>query len=61
MVNLTSKELAVIEDQLSNEQVAIKKYRLYAQTCTDPQLKTKCDEFASTHQRHYDTLLTYLG
>ena len=50
MSNLTAKELAAIEDQLSNEQVLIKKYQLYAQASVDPQIKTKCEQIASKHQ-----------
>lgn len=61
MPNLTTKELSAIEDQLSLEQTAIKKYRLYASQCTDPQLKAKCEEIANQHQSHYDRLLSQLS
>lgn len=61
MYNLTSKELAMIEDQLSAEQNLIKKYQLYASQCDDPQLKTKCQQIAAQHQNHYNKLMTYLG
>ncbi len=36
-MNLTSKELTAIEDQLSSEATIVKKYRMYAQTCGDSQ------------------------
>ena len=42
MATLSAKELSAIEDQLSMEQTMIKKYKMYSQACTDPQLKTKC-------------------
>ena len=42
MPNLTSKELSAIEDQLAQEQLLVKKYRMYSQSATDPQIKTKC-------------------
>lgn len=61
MSNLTAKELAAIEDQLGNEQVLIKKYQVYAQATTDPQIKTKCEQIASKHQNHYDRLLSQLN
>lgn len=61
MSNLTSKELSAIEDQLSNEQVLIKKYQLYAQVSSDPQIKTKCEQIASKHQSHYNRLLNHLN
>ncbi len=61
MPNLTTKELSAIEDQLSLEQTAIKKYQMYAAQCTDPQLKTKCEEIATKHQNHYNRLLGQLS
>lgn len=61
MSNLTAKELTAIEDQLSSEQVLIKKYQLYAQASLDPQIKTKCEQIAAKHQNHYDRLLNQLN
>ena len=60
MANLTSKELSALEDQLSVEQNLVKKYKLYAQQCTDPQLKNMLAGIASRHQSHYDTLYRFL-
>lgn len=56
MANLTAKELAAIKDQLGQEQLMVKKYKGYAQFCTDPQIKSKCEQVAAQHQNHYDTL-----
>lgn len=61
MANLTSKELSALNDQLSQEQVLVKKYRMYAQQLTDQQLKTKCEQIATEHQNHYNTLMSYLN
>lgn len=61
MPNLTSKELTAIEEQLSEEQLLIKKYKLYAQACMDPQMKAKCEEIAGKHQNHYARLLNILN
>ena len=61
MANLTSKELSALEDQLSVEQHLVKKYKLYAQQCTDPQIRTKCEEIASKHQSHFSRLLSHLN
>lgn len=58
---LTAKELSAIEDQLNFEQILIKKYKLYANTCTDQQLKIKCEQIAAQHQNHYNTLLNQLN
>lgn len=61
MANLSEKELSAIEDQLSFEKTMVKKYQMYSQTCTDPQLKTKCEQIASKHQNHYCRLLEQLN
>ena len=61
MANLTSKELSALEDQLSVEQNLVKKYKLYSQQCTDPQIRTKCEEIASKHQSHFSRLLSHLN
>ncbi len=61
MANLTSKELSAIEDQLSVEQLMIQKYKLYAQSASDPQLKSKCEQISSRHQTHFDHLLSQLN
>ena len=58
---LTSKELSAIEDQLGVEQTLVKKFALYAQMTTDPQLKTQFEQNSAKHQNHYDRLLQQLG
>lgn len=60
MTGITSKELTALEDQLTIEQSAITKYKMYAQTATDTQIKDKCNCIADKHQKHYDTLVTAL-
>lgn len=61
MANLTTKELQAIDEQLSQEQILIKKYKMYAQSSSDPQLKTKCEQIAAQHQNHYTKLLNQLN
>lgn len=61
MSGLTSKELGALEDQLAMEQALIKKAKLYARQCTDPQIRTKCEQIAARHQNHYTRLLGRLG
>ncbi len=61
MANLTSKELSAIEDQLNCEQMLIKKFKAYAQIATDPQVKTTCEQIASQHRQHFDTLMGHLN
>ena len=61
MPGLTSKELTALEDQLTMEQSLIKKYKLYAQQCGDPQIRTKCEQIAAKHQNHYTRLMNQLN
>ena len=61
MPNITSKELTALEDQLNIEQMLVKKYRSCSNMFTDTVLKSKCEQIASKHQEHYNTLLKYLG
>ena len=60
MQNLTARELTAIEDTLGQEMNLVKKYKMYASATTDPQLKTKCEEIATKHQNHYNTLMGHL-
>ncbi|MCL2579522.1 MAG: spore coat protein [Oscillospiraceae bacterium] len=61
MANLTAKELSAIQDHLSVEENMIKKYRMYAQTTQDGQIRQRCDEIANKHQAHFNTLMGHLN
>lgn len=60
MVNVSLKEFYAIEDQLEAEQMLVAKYRSYAESCSDPSLRDKCNHVADVHEKHYNTLLGYL-
>ena len=61
MAGISTKELSALEDQLNYEQILVKKYRTFATQCTDPQLKTKCEQVAVRHQDHFNKLMSHLG
>ena len=61
MESLTTVELKALEDQLSSEQLIIKKIKSYAQSATDPLIKTKCEQVAAQHKAHFDTLMSHLS
>lgn len=61
MAELTTRELTSLTDQLSREQGLVKKYKMYAVQCCDPQLRVKCEQLAARHQNHYNTLQKSLG
>ncbi len=58
---LSQKELAYLEDQLSAEQLTMKKMRFYAEQTTDPEIREQCQNLANKHQQHYNTLLKHLN
>ena len=61
MADLTTRELGSLTDQLTREQVLVKKYKMYGAQCCDPQLRMKCQQVAARHQNHYNTLLNQLS
>ncbi|MDR0904912.1 MAG: spore coat protein [Oscillospiraceae bacterium] len=61
MPNISTKELSAIEDQIGQEQTLVKKYQYLAQMSQDKKIQKSMDEFAQKHQKHADTLLTFLN
>lgn len=59
-MSLNAKELAALEDQLGAEQTMMKKFTMYAQMTTDPQLRTQFEQNAARHRNHYDRLMGQL-
>lgn len=60
MANLTTKELAALEDQLGFEQVCVAKYKAAAAETCDQTLKGCFNQYANQHQQNFNTLLTFL-
>ncbi len=60
MANLTSKELTALEEQISSEQVLIKKYESMASLCNDTKIQQDLNNFAGKHRAHYNTLISFL-
>jgi hypothetical protein len=58
---LASKNLSILEDQLNQEALLVKKFQNYASQCQDTQLQNMCNQMASKHKNHYETLLSYLN
>lgn len=56
MAQITAKELTAIEDMLAIEHNLVAKYYEYASKTEDPALKSKFEQTALRHQRHYDEL-----
>ena len=57
MPNLTSKELDAISDELTYEQVLIKKFKNYATMTKDPTIQSTCEQIPPSHQNHFNILM----
>lgn len=57
---LESNNLKVIEDQISYETLLTKKYKDYADMCTDQNLKNLCTQSSAVHKQNFDSLKNYL-
>lgn len=56
MTNLTQKEMGLLQDQKSHEEICIKKYNEYANNAQDPQLKQIFSSNAQQEQQHLNTI-----
>lgn len=55
-MNLTQKEMSLIKDMKSQEQLCVDKYNKYASEACDPQLKNLLGLIAQAEQNHVNTL-----
>ncbi len=58
---LSSKDLSILEDQLSHEALANQKAAAYAESFQDPQLKALANTLAAHHKHRYETMYNYLN
>ena len=58
---ISAKELSGLEDILGVEKNLASKYQTYSNMCTEPTLKKKFGAVATKHQKHFNTLVTYLN
>ena len=61
MCNLSEKELSAVQDILSEEELAVKKFKMLAQKAEDEAVKNKLLDIAGKHQGHFDLIYSYLG
>ncbi|MBD1370873.1 hypothetical protein IC620_00665 [Hazenella sp. IB182357] len=59
-MQITSKDLNYLADELSWEMLAMKKCAHYANECQDTEVKQMIDSVGQMHQQHYITLLQQL-
>ena len=61
MNNLTAKDIDVLSQILTGEEIACKKARVYANTLTDAALAQEMGRIASAHAQRFSALYTLLG
>lgn len=60
MGTLSEKELALINDSLSEEDLLVKKYQQLASQTQDPEISSKFQQIAQRHQKHFNDIFTLL-
>lgn len=54
-------EFSTFHDKLKLEQDLMKKYRVYSNICTNPQLKSEFEQVYKEHENYYNDLLNRLN
>ncbi len=60
-MSLTTKELLLIQDNIKMTQNSIKFMEGCAEICTDPQVKSLCQQMAKDHQSDLQTLIKHIN
>ena len=60
MTQLSEKELACLNDSLSEEDLLVKKFQMLANEAEDSEIKSKFTEISSQHQGHFNALYEHL-
>lgn len=58
---LSEKELSMLNDSLTEEELLVKKYQLLASQSTDSETADKFQQISQQHQGHYNSLYSLLG
>lgn len=61
MGTLSEKELSILNDSLTEEDLLVKKYQLLASQTQDQEMSSKFQQIAQRHQKHFNDLFTLLG
>ena len=61
MTNLTAKDLDVLVQVLTGEEMACKKARMYSHTLTDAALAAEMEQIACQHEQRFNALYAMLG
>lgn len=56
----TDRELQCLQEQLTLEELAVKKMRFYEEQVSDPELQKVVSSLREQHEGHYNTLMRHL-
>jgi len=59
-MQLTTKDLLYLTDEMSWELLAMKKCHHFARECQDRQIADQIDRIGQMHQRHFETILNQI-
>ncbi len=59
-MQISSKDLSYLTDEMSWELLAMKKCYHFANECQDPSVSQLINQVGQMHQKHYEMLLNYL-
>lgn len=60
-ISLSTKDLSILSDLLTYEQMAAKKSQMYANSLQDPEVKGFCKKLQEKHTANFDTLFSFLN
>lgn len=60
MGQLSEKELSLLGDLLTDEQLLTKKFKMLAAQTEDPEIKQKYERISEQHQGHFNALYAHL-
>ena len=60
MGQLSEKELSLLGDLLTDEQLLTKKFKMLAAQTQDAEIKQKYERISEQHQGHFNTLYAHL-
>lgn len=61
MSQLTQMELETLRHLISEEQLAMSKYRAYSESCQDSSMKSQFQQLAQTSEQDYQKLMGFLS
>ena len=60
-MQISEKELSLLNDLLADEELLTKKFKMLAQQAQDQEIKEKYERISEQHQGHFNALYSYLN